>query len=265
VKIYVSADMEGIAGVVFREQLVAGEALYEEARHLLTQEVNAVVQSLRDHGVEEIVVKDAHRFGLNFRLDHLHPGARYAIGGFALSDRFAGLDESFDGAFLIGYHAMGGTQAAIRDHTMTALTWQSLELCGQPIGEIGLDALVFGLYGVPVVLVAGDDKACAEARAELGEDVITYETKRAYARHAALIQAPSTVRDGYGSVVAAALASCGKREAKRVPGPYELCIRFMSTDMVDARRLDGVRDERLDGLTAVYRDPDLLTLLGRAL
>ncbi|MCY0869448.1 MAG: M55 family metallopeptidase [Firmicutes bacterium] len=264
-KIYVSADMEGIGGVVFREQLVAGEVLYEEARRLLTAEVNAVVQCLLEQGVEEVVVKDAHRTGLNFCLEELHPGARYAIGGFAMRDRFAGLDESFSGAFLIGYHAMGGTRAAIRDHTMTALTWQSLELGGRAIGEIGLDALLFGLYGVPVVLVAGDDKACAEARSELGQDVVTYETKRAYARHAGLIQAPATVRKGYGDAVAAALASCGRRPPMRVPGPYELRIRFMSTELADARRFDGIRDERIDGLTAVYRDEDLVALLGRAL
>lgn len=108
VKIYVSVDMEGIAGIVFREQLTPGEPLYTEARHLLTHEVNVVVQSLIDVGVDEIIVKDAHHSGLIFCMQDLHRGAQYCFGGLKLADRFAGVDASFDGAFLVGYHGMGG-------------------------------------------------------------------------------------------------------------------------------------------------------------
>lgn len=262
-KVYISADMEGIGGIVLREQLVRGEALYEEARQLLTLEVNAVTETLAGLGAERIIVKDAHGTGFNLIPELLHPAADYAMGATRVEDRFPGLDSGFDGAILLGYHAMGGTRKAVRDHTMTSAGWQSLRLNGREIGEIGLDASLFGLHGVPVLLVTGDDAACAEAVRELGE-VPVFRTKTATGRHSALLKAPARVRKELQTAVAESIRNRGRRKPWTVPGPYELEIRFLHTEQADVRRFDGSASIRKDGLTAVYRSDDLVSVLAEA-
>ena len=342
-KIYVSVDMEGIAGIVVREQLRRGEALYEEGRRLLTAEVNALVAAIfafrapdelmataelgspgspgspgqpgqpRAAGVgaggvcsaTEVIVKDAHGTGFNFHVEHLHEGAEYVLGPSRMEKRFPGLDETFDGAMLIGYHAMAGTAEAVRDHSYVPTEWQSLSLNGRAVGEIAVDALFFGLHGVPVLLVSGDDKACAEARDVL-PGVVTYETKRAFGKHVAITRAPARVYRELPDIVAQALASLGDRRPKREPGgetmaaredeggadcgagsaarpgaesggavpavaplrwegPYELIVKLAATELADARYFDGVNAVRQDGTTALYRGADLLDVLARGL
>lgn len=263
--IYVSVDMEGIAGVLLGEQLRRGEPLYQEARRLLTDETNAIVQSLVDQGVQTIIVKDAHGSGFNFLVDQLHPGARYCMGGARIPDRFPGLDVTFEGAFLIGYHGMAGVRGAIRDHTMTSMGWQTIELNGEPVGEITLDGLLFGLQGVPLLLVSGDDKTCAEAN-RFAPWAATYETKAGVTRHAALLKAPKRVYAEIPAAVERALAARATAKPLELqPGAvHELKIRFLSTDQADARVYDDSSRIRLDGLTALYRHTDLVRLLDMA-
>ncbi|GMA62052.1 hypothetical protein GCM10025859_24920 [Alicyclobacillus fastidiosus] len=167
-----------------------------------------------------------HHSGLNFNLNDLHPGARYCLGALKAENRFAGLDTSFDGALLIGYHGMGGTKNAIRDHTSTH--WQYVTLNGSPIGEIGLDSLLFGLKGVPVLLVTGDEKTCQEASTELGEHVHTYVTKVGFGRHAGLVAAPRKIYVDYGTVIQQAIQNRLQCKPYVMQGPYELMIHFSS-------------------------------------
>ena len=263
-KVYVSVDMEGIAGIVLKEQLKRGEHLYEEARKILTNEVNAVVDALINEGVNEIIVKDAHGEGYNFLAEQLHPGATYCMGALKMDQRFPGLDASFDAAILIGYHAKGSEMNAIRDHTMTSEGWQYLTLNGRQIGEIGLDSLLFGLMDVPVIMVTGDDKTCAEARKELG-NVATYETKTAYARHAGLIKPPKKVNSEIKLSIAEAIDNRTKYKPYKIEGPYEIMIRFLTTDQADSRYYDGVNNIRLNGLETLFKGDDLLQLLNRVM
>lgn len=262
-KIYVSVDMEGISGVVLKEQLTKGELLYEEARHLLTDEVNVVVDSLRAIGVEEIYVKDAHSSGFNFLVHKLHSGAHYCVGATKIPERFPGLDSSFDGAMLIGYHAMGGVMKAIRDHTMTSVGWQSVYLNGNPVGEIALDSLLFGLHDVPVILVTGDDQTCAEAKREIA-NVTVYETKKAFGRHAGLIKPPKLVHEELKGIIKKSLENRVNISPYHIQGPYELTIKFISTDQADSRYFDGFHAKRVDGLTAAYYGSNLIDVISRA-
>ncbi|MGI2296482.1 M55 family metallopeptidase [Paenibacillus sp. GXUN7292] len=262
-KFYVSADMEGISGIMLPDQLLRGAPLYEEARHLLTMEVNAVTEALVEAGATQIIVKDAHGSGFNFIPELLHPAADYVMGATRVEQRFPGLDSSFDGAFLLGYHAMNGTREAVRDHTMTSQGWQSIQLNGRMIGEIGLDALIFGLYGVPVCLVSGDDKTCSEAEDELG-DIVVYATKTATGRHSAIIKPPLRSRLELKDAVKQAVQHTAFCKPYSLPGPYELMMRFLHTEQADARRYDNVNAQRMDGLTAVYRSENLIDLLAAA-
>lgn len=259
-KFYVSVDMEGIAGIVLKEQIYRGEMFYEEARRLLTDEVNAVAEALVQAGAAEIVVKDAHGSGFNMLYGSLHPAVTLAAGALPLSNRFPGLDETFDGALLIGYHAMAGTPGAILEHTFSYADILELALNGEPIGEIGIDALLFGRCGVPVLFVSGDDKACAEAKRQLGT-VVTYETKRATGRHAGLLKAPRRVLAEIVESVKEAVDRRSECKPYAIPGPYEMRIDYTSTSLADAHAFEAGGVRRQGGRTLTLEDDDLARLL----
>lgn len=261
-KVYVCVDMEGIAGIVLPQQLRAGEPFYQEARKLLTEEVNAVVEGLLEAGAEQIVVRDIHGTGFNFLIDQLHPDALYYMGLSPMTDRFPGIDSTFDAAMLIGYHAMAGTERAVRDHTFSSRDIASMELNGRGIGEIGIDALLLGRCGVPVILVSGDDKTCLEAKQELGH-VVTYQTKTAWERHGALMKSPKKVRAELKEAIREALENRSSFKPYTKQGPFEMKVVYMSTDIADRTYADGVHSERLDGRTIVYRADDFHTLFCR--
>lgn len=263
-KIYVCVDMEGIAGIVHPAQLMKGEAMYEEGRRLLTDEVNAVVEGLLDAGASEIIVRDIHATGVNFIPERLHPGALYVMGGTSFTERFPGLDGSFDGALLIGYHAMAGTARAVRDHSYSSRSFTALELDGSPIGEIGLDSLLLGEYGVPVLLVTGDEATCREAQMALPQ-AATYATKRGLGRHAALLKPPARVRQELRAAIVEALQARSSCHPLVKAGPHELTVRYIATELADAKWCDGVQATRVDGLTIRVRDEQLDRLLARAL
>lgn len=159
---------------------------------------------------------------------------------------------------------MAGTQFAVRAHTYTPTQWQALELNGRPVGEIVIDALLFGLRGVPVLFVSGDEAACREAAAYLPH-VVTLATKWGTGQHAALIRPPRAVRGLMGTAIASAMARAADAQPLVWPGPYDLRIRFAEPAEADARHYDGIAAERIDGVTAVYRGADLLDVLSRAL
>ncbi|CAI6080177.1 M55 family metallopeptidase [Cohnella sp. JJ-181] len=261
-KFYVSVDMEGIAGVVFKEQIYRGEMFYQEARQLLTDEVNAVVEALAQAGATEVVVKDAHASGFNLLYGDLHPAATLAAGALPLTNRFAGLDETFAGALLIGYHGMAGTRGAILEHTFSYADIHELALNGEPIGEIGIDALLFGRAGVPVLFVSGDDKTCAEARRQLGS-VFTYETKKATGRHSGLLKAPRRVLSEIGEAVKEAVSRRSECKPYAIEGPYEMRIEYTSTSLADAHALEEDGVLRDGGRALRLQDDDLLRLLAR--
>ncbi|WP_309118194.1 M55 family metallopeptidase [Paenibacillus sp.] len=261
-KFYVSVDMEGIAGIALREQTMRGEPFYQEARHLLTEEVNIVVEALVQSGATDIIVKDAHATGFNFLYDRLHPAASYVLGPVPMTNRFAGVDETFAGALLLGYHGMAGTPGAILDHTYSTADVYGLELNGAPIGEIGVDALLFGLRGVPVLFVSGDDKTCAEAERQLGT-VRTYETKKGLGRHAGLLKAPRRVYEEIGDAVKEAVARRSACKPYTMQGPYEMKVEYTSTRLADGRYCNEADTFRADGRTVLLRDDDLLRLLSR--
>lgn len=262
VKFYVSVDMEGISGIALKEQITRGEGLYQEARQLLTDEVNAVVEALVQAGAQEIIVKDAHATGYNFLFDRLHPAASYVVGPLSMPNRFPGLDSSFDGALLIGYHGMAGTEGAILDHSWSLADIYGLELNGSPIGEIGFEALLFGLRGVPVIFVSGDDRTCAEAKNQLGT-VFTYETKKAKGRHSGLLKAPKRVHAEIGDSVKDAVSRRMECKPYELPAPYEMKIIYLNTSLADGRYYDGQDAIRLDGRTKLIKDTDLLRLFSR--
>jgi len=160
-KIYIETDLEGPSGVWKASQVQPDSGRdYEYGRRCLTSDVNVVVGAAFDSGAEEVVVRDGHGpSGLVW--DQIDPRAAVERRGPA-PFTFPSLDETFDCVFMIGAHAMAGTQGAFLEHTQSSRTWFDFKINGQSQGEVGQLACYAGHYGVPLAFVSGDRALCRE-------------------------------------------------------------------------------------------------------
>jgi D-amino peptidase len=260
-KVYIAVDMEGISGVVLTEQLGHGKFFYQEARHMLVNDTNAVVAGALEAGADEVLVVDAHSSGFNFIYEDLHPAAEYIIGG-THQQRFPFLGDA-DVMFLVGYHAMSGTENAVRDHTMSSASYQDILINGLPAGEIMIDAAIAGAHGVPVGLVTGDDKACAEARQLLG-NIDTAQVKQALGRHSARMLSPQRARELLQSQAHRATLRTGDLNPYLVSSPVTVRMRYNSTDLVDRFYFDGTACAKIDSRTVEFRGQGVLETFSAA-
>ncbi len=259
--VFIAVDMEGISGVVIPEQLGHGRLFYQEARRMLVNDTNAVVEGALAGGADSVLVEDAHSSGFNFIYEELHPDAEYITGG-AHQQRFPFLEDA-DVMMLVGYHAMSGTANAVRDHTMSSASYQDIWINGAPSGEIMIDALIAGALGVPVGLVTGDDKACGEARALLG-DIETAQVKRALGRHAARMLSPRRARKLLRTKARRTVERVAELSPLGAPATNTVRIRYNSTDFVDRMYFDGAVCRKIDPRTIEYRGEGILETLSTA-
>ena len=166
--------------------------------------------------------------------------------------------------FLVGYHALHGTPQAIRDHTMSSASWQDFWINGRLVGEVVIDAAYAGYLGIPVMLVTGDDKVCAEARDLLGP-IETVEVKRSVARHRALVLPPVRAQALIHDGAKRAVERVGSVPQLAIECPVEIRLRYVSTDVAERRTPDGEQVVRTDGRTVLYRGQDVMEALRRAL
>ena len=160
--VYVMVDAEGLSGVHLVSQVTPDGCHYQEFRHMMTEEINACVEGLKAGGATRVIVRDAHASGNNVIWSLLTDLADGYVMGNSRDIRLPGF-ASCDALVLLGYHAMAGTEGAVLEHTMSSRQWQNFWINGRKSGEIAMDAAVAGASGKPVILVSGDDKACAEA------------------------------------------------------------------------------------------------------
>lgn len=237
-RVYISIDMEGGAGVVHEDQTNpvdprhAGE--YNRYRRLMTNEANAAIAGARDAGATTVLVNDSHWIMRNVLAEELDPAAELMSGGPKRLSMVEGIDGGFDAAFFVGYHAMAGTRHAIIDHTYTSRVYQA-RINGAPVGELALNAAMAGVHGVPIALVSGDQALAAEARALLGEGVETVIVKEAVGRFAAKSASPSVACGRIRSGAAAALQR--KHEPFTFRSPIALEVDFTETQMADMAEL----------------------------
>jgi D-amino peptidase len=237
-RVYISTDMEGVAGVVHEdqtnpvEQRHAGE--YNRSRRLMTNEANAAIAGALEAGATRIVVNDSHWDMRNLLADELNPAAELLSGSPKRLSMVEGVEEGFDAAMFIGYHAMGGTRNAVIDHTYTSRVYQA-RINGAAIGELALNAAMAGEFGVPVALVSGDQALAAEARALLGEGVETVIVKDAVGRFAARSLAPSVACTRIRSAAATALKR--QHAVFRFQPPIRLEVDFIVSQMADMAEL----------------------------
>ncbi len=254
-KLFVSIDLEGCTGVVTEEQTEPGNPAYEEARRLMRGDLDAVIEGCLAGGADEIVVCDAHDRGANLSADGLPPAVRLVRGSPPPLGMMAGIDESFDAALLVGYHARAGTTAAVLDHTYAYKVFRVRVDDMIEAGELALNAAVAGCFGVPVVFVSGDEAAVAEAR-ELLPGVTGIAVKAARTRTCARLLAPEVtrtlLRDGARRAPRAA-----QRPAALAWDERSLRVVFTRTDYCDAAALcPGV--ERVDARTIRMESPGFL-------
>ena len=258
-KLLIADDMEGISGVVSPEHVHLEHAEYQRFRRIMTQDVNAAIQGAAEGGADEFWVTDGHWNGTNILIEELDPRARLTAGTPSPLSMVEGVDSGVEAAFFVGYHARMGTPNAILDHTWSSTRVQNLWLNGRLAGEIGLNAALCGAFGVPVVLVTGDQSACAEA-VEWVEGVQTVQVKKALGRHAAeclpLAEAQRRIKQGAAQAVRNLLAGVSPAPLK-LSQPVTLVVEFIYSDMADrAALLPGA--VRRDGRKVEMHAADML-------
>ena len=168
-KIYISADMEGVVGAVTGEQLSPGGFEYQRFREFMTAEVNAAIDAARAAGATEFVVSDSHGNGQNLLIDKLPDDITVIRSWPRELSMMAGIDESFDGVIFLGYHSSTANTRGVRAHTMSSANITSLRLNGIEMTEGSMAAAAAGHFGVPVIMVSGDDVAVAENQVLIGD------------------------------------------------------------------------------------------------
>lgn len=234
-RVYISADMEGASGVVHSAQTEPGAREYERACALMLGDVNAAIEGALAAGASYILVNDSHWIMRNLKIEDLHPAAELISGSPKPYSMVQGLDASFDAAFFVGYHGMAGSSPATIDHTYTEDSVYRVLINDHVVGELGINALFAGYYGVPVALVTGDQALAAEARELLGDQVTTVEVKEAYSRSAARCLPLEVARE---RIRAGAQQALARRGSPLRPGsPLTLQVDFMKSSQADMAEL----------------------------
>ena len=261
-RIYVSVDMEGLAGVAHPHQVVFGvggvdRTDYDRSRALMAGETNAAVEAALAHGAREVVVNDSHWHMRNLRAEDLHDDARLIIGDKPLS-MTQGVGEApdgaFDGAAFIGYHAGAGHPTGVIAHTYSSLTVLEIRVNGVPHNEAGLNAIRLGYHGVPVILVAGDDALASEV-AELLPWAERVVVKRGLGTNVADSLSPAAAQAAIMEGMVRALARMLEMRLYEPTPPLGGQIDFRTPVMADyACVLPGI--DRLGPRTVGFRADD---------
>jgi D-aminopeptidase len=238
-KIFISADIEGTAGITAWDEAERTHPDYVQFRELMTAEVVAACEGARAAGATDIVIKDAHDSGRNLILDRLPAYARIVRSWSGHPDAMMfGLDETFDAAIYTGYHAKAGSEANPLAHTST-LRISRLLINGAVASEFTVNALCAARYGVRSAFISGDSEICADARA-LVDGIATVETLQGYGP-ATVSLTPARSREAIREGVEAALAA-GKGSVATIPAEVEAIIEFVNPhDAYRASWYPGVR------------------------
>lgn len=255
-KVFISADIEGINGVVTDQHAEQSGLDYGKAREWMTLEVNAAVEGALAGGAKQVVIKDAHNTAVNIELDKLHPAAELISGWGMLGSMVEGLEAGYDAVFLIGYHARAMTLGGTLAHTWSRVVLD-LTLNGQPIGEAAWAAAYAGHFNVPVALVTGDDKLFAEAEKTLPKGFQSVITKTGMSKYAAKMRPLLLVRDEIRQAAIQAVQAAKSITPFRPTLPATVTIRFRDWERLQyCEAVPNV--ERLSVDTFRYRAKDMI-------
>ncbi|MDT9600740.1 M55 family metallopeptidase [Sphingosinicella rhizophila] len=252
-KVYISVDMEGVAGVVDSRQASDGNGDYERFRRVMTAEANAAIQGALDAGATEILVNDSHGSMRNLMIEDLLAPAQLISSNIKPLGMVQGLDRSFDAAVFIGYHAKAGSAEGVLAHTGSGSV-RDLRVNGMSVGEGGLNAYAAGFVGVPVVLVSGDQVVVEEMR-KLVPQIEGVAVKQAIGTTAARSLRPEEAQMAIRSGVARALAN-RKEVGPLVPkSPTRFEMELSSAALAaNAEQIPMI--ERKDGNRIAFQSDD---------
>ena len=224
-KVYISSDMEGVVGVVTGDQLGPTGFEYQRFRQIMTNEVNAAIQAAREAGATEFVVSDSHGNGENLLIEQLPPDIELIRSWPRPLMMMEGIDASFDAAIFLGYHTSTTNTQGVRAHTISSANLTAVRINGVEMLEASINAAIAGDFGVPVVMISGDDAVVEEARRVVG-DMEGAVVKQALGFHAARTIMPDRAYALIGERVRAALGRLDDFRPYRMEGPVELEISF---------------------------------------
>ena len=248
-KLYISADLEGVCGVVSPHHCsrTPDRDAYDWAVSQLEMEVSAVVETALDHGASEILINDSHCTMTNLALERVDPRVSLLSGKPKRCAMSAGLDNTFDGAIYIGYHAKAGTHQGVLSHTFHSKLFD-VSVNGISYGEGGINALYASLeFGVPLVMASGD-RAFVQEIHQLIPDLPTVETKVGLTQTAALNHPLEQVLEDYAEKTRKVMTNSSSWPERKlnINGPFTLDTTFINTLAADAANtIPGL--ERLDG------------------
>ncbi|MCM2294019.1 M55 family metallopeptidase [Allorhizobium sp. BGMRC 0089] len=230
-KILISVDIEGVAGVYHPEQTRPGNGEYERARLLMTEEANAAIAGAFDGGAEEVYVNDSHGSFRNMPPDRLDPRARVIQGKPRYLGMMSGVEHGVDGVFLIGYHSRGQGYGILA-HTINSFAFSRIFMNDLELGEAGIYGALAGEYGVPVLMASGDDIFAGENHAFF-PDTVFVETKTA---GGAICGNSLSPEEACKAIRRAAEKALKHRHACRpfiLQGPISVSIEAQSTRLAD--------------------------------
>ena len=244
-KIYISADMEGVVGAVTGEQLGPGGFEYERFRKFMTAEVNACIKAAREAGADEILVSDSHGNGQNILIEKLPDDVMIVRSWPRMLGMMEGIDDSFDGAIFLGYHASTNSKEGVRAHTMSSANITSVKINNIVMPEAGINALIAGHFNVPIILITGDDIAVKETQNLLG-DTEGAVVKWANSFHSAKTLTPNAAYEVIGNKTKAAIKRIKEFKPYKLKGPLTLDLSLKNYRPVEllqhspgAKRIDS--------------------------
>ena len=260
-KIFIFCDIEGISGIFSPEQVTPQGSRFQEGRAFMTAEINACAEGCKAGGADVVVVRDGHGGSYSVLWDKLSPAVDEVLCGPSGDDRFADNDEC-DGLILLGYHAMAGTRAAVLEHSMSSVRVQNYWINGSKAGETAIDAGIAGEHNIPVILVSGDDKLCAEAGALLPW-AETVQVKRGLTSFGAALLPPEKAHGLIRDAAERAVRNLSSMRSLVYPSP----VRFR-VELTERQPLPNPRSRPgltiLDGRTFEVEAPTLEDALFRS-
>ncbi|CUJ09035.1 M55 family metallopeptidase [Achromobacter xylosoxidans] len=245
-KILISTDIEGVAGVFHAEQVRAGNGEYERARAWMTAEANAAVQGAIAGGAEEILVNDSHGGFRNLLPDGIDERARLVLGKPRYLGMMGGLEEGCDAVFMIGYHSRSQGRGILA-HTINSFAFARVFINGMELGEAGLYGALAGEMGVPVILATGDDVFIAET-SDLFPGAQWVQTKVAHGQGSGVTLSPAASRRAIAAAAETAVRNVKKAVPFRIPAPIECRLQTQSSALADLFCMWPTL-ERVDGVT----------------
>jgi len=224
-KIYISADMEGIVGVVTGDQLGPQGFEYNRFREFMTEEVKAAVEAAFEAGATEIVVSDSHGNGENLLIEKLPKNVTIVRSWPRPLMMMEGIDETFDGAIFIGYHTSTTNMSGVRAHTISSARLADVRLNGTSMAEAGINAAIAGHFNVPVIMISGDDAIVKEATNLLG-NIEGAVVKWAVSFHSAKTMTPEAAYSLIREKTRKAIARIKEFRPYKVNQPVQLDVRF---------------------------------------